>query len=413
MTEPDRHDSAPFTLRSLTWSVYLPAFIFSIGQGAVLPVIPLFAQDLGGSAAVAGLIVAMRGLGTVAFDLPSGMAVSRFGDKGAMVAGTALIAAVALGASLSRSVVALGGLILLMGGGWAFWQLARLAYVSEVAPVGQRGRALTVLGGVSRAGNAVGPVLGGMLAKHHGLTSAFYLQAALGLAASVLMFLYVRESTGSERIGGRGVTHRLTETAREHRHTFLQAGFAVMALMLLREVRAVFLPLWGQSIGLDVAEIGLTFGISYFLDAGLFYPVGYVMDRWGRKWAAVPCLATLSVGFLILPATGGFLTFTLAAIVIGIGNGLGTGILMTLGADLAPRERRGEFLGLWRLLGDTGSAVGPVLASFAIGLAGLGWAAAVCAGIGFVGTAVMWRLVPETLPRRAAGPPRPIPGPRP
>jgi MFS family permease len=407
MTESGRRDATPFTLRSLTLSVYLPTFIFSIGQGAVLPVIPLFARDLGGSVATAGLIVAMRGLGTLAFDLPGGMAVSRFGDKGAMVAGTALIALVAVGASLSGSVAVLGGLILLMGGGWSFWQLARLAYVSEVAPVEQRGRALTMLGGVIRAGNSIGPILGGLLAKHYGLASAFYLQAGLGLVSSLLMFIFVRDSTGSENLGGHGMTRRLVETARDHRRTFLHAGFAVMALMLLREVRTVFLPLWGQSIGLDVAEIGLAFGISYFLDAGLFYPVGYVMDRWGRKWAGVPCLAILSLGFLLLPATGSFVGFTLAAIVIGVGNGLGTGILMTLGADFAPRERRGEFLGLWRLLGDTGSTVGPLIASFVIGLAGLGWAATVCAAIGFVGATVMWRLVPETLPRRAARTPRP------
>jgi len=63
-----------FSLRSLTFSVYLPSFLFAIGQGAVLPVIPLFAKDLGATAAAASLVFAMRGIGTMALDLPGGVA---------------------------------------------------------------------------------------------------------------------------------------------------------------------------------------------------------------------------------------------------------------------------------------------------------------------------------------------------
>jgi len=82
MREAAPAEQPPFKLTSLTLSVYLPTFFFSIGQGAVLPIIPLFAKDLGGSVAAAGVVVAMRGIGTMAFDIPSGVAVSRFGDKG-------------------------------------------------------------------------------------------------------------------------------------------------------------------------------------------------------------------------------------------------------------------------------------------------------------------------------------------
>ncbi|RPI08906.1 MAG: MFS transporter [Zetaproteobacteria bacterium] len=399
MTSTDPSVQRPFTLRSLVLSVYLPTFVFAVGQGAVLPVIPLFARELGAPVAAAGLIVGMRSLGTLLFDLPSGLAVARFGDKGAMVAGTALISVVALGASLSASPVVFGGLIFLMGGGWAFWQLARLAYVSDVTPVEYRGRALTLVGGVIRAGYFVGPILGGFLGKYYGLEAAFYAQAGMGVAASALMWVCVRDDSGSDRMGGRGLSQRLVETAVAHRRVFLAAGLPVLVLQLLREVRQVFLPLWGESIGLDVGQIGLAFGISYFVDTGLFYPVGCVMDRWGRKWAGVPSLLTLSLGMLLLPTTRTFVAFTIVAVLIGIGHGFGTGIVMTLGADLAPKDRRGEFLGVWRLLGDVGSTGGPFLASLVAGLGGLGLSATVCAGIGLVGTLVMGKLMPETLPR--------------
>jgi MFS family permease len=399
MTNAARREQQTFKLSSLTFSVYLPTFLFSIGEGAVLPIIPLFARGRGASVAAAALVIAMRGLGTMLFDLPSGVVVSRFGDKGAMVAGTALVALVAIGASLSRSVVVLALLILVMGGGWAFWQVARLAYVSEVTPLGQRGRALSLLGGVSRAGTFVGPIVGGFLGKHYGLESAFYAQAAMGVAASALMFKVVRRTSGSEEPRGRPASGHLVATVVEHRRIFLSAGLAVVALQMVRQCRDVFLPLWGDAIGLDIAQIGLVYGVSSFIDAGMFYPVGYVMDRWGRKWAGVPSLLTLSLGLLVLPVTTGLYGFTLVAMLMGIGNGLGPGIVMTLGADFAPAGRRGEFLGVWRFISDVGSAGGPLAVSFIVGVASLALAATITAALGFTGAAVMGLLVPETLRR--------------
>ena len=397
MTHAAWREQQAFKLRSLTFGVYLPTLLFSIGEGAVIPIIPLFARNRGASVAAAALVVAMRGLGTLLFDLPSGVVVSRFGDKGAMVTGTALVAIVAIGASLSRSALVLAVLILVMGGGWAFWQVARLAYVSEVTPLRHRGRALSLLGGISQAGTLIGPILGGFLGKHYGLESAFYAQAAMGVAASALMFNVVRKSSVEEASRGVSAGGRLVATVVAHRRIFLSAGLAVIALQMMRQCRDVFLPLWGNAIGLDVAQIGLVYSVSSLIDAGMFYPAGYVMDRWGRKWASVPSLLTLSLGFLILPLTSGLSDFTLVAMLIGVGNGLGPGIVMTLGADFSPDGRRGEFLGVWRFMGDVGSAGGPLIASFIAGVASLGLAAVVTSALGFIGAALMWLRVPESL----------------
>lgn len=399
MTDPARQEQPPFRLSSLTLSVYVPTLLFSIGQGAVLPVIPLFALELGASAAMAGVVVGMRGLGLMLLDIPSGFAVTRFGDKGVMVLGTGMVALVAIGASLSSSIRVLAVLMLVMGGGWAFWQLARLAYVSEIVPVEQRGRALSVVGGAYRLGLFLGPILGGVLGKYYGLATVFYAQAAMGLAASGLMFIVVRHGSGAEDLAGHGMGGRLVATVVEHGKVFLTAGCAVIALQVLRQGRQVFLPLWGYAIGLDVAQIGVVYGISSFVDAALFYPSGSLMDRWGRKWASVPSLATLAVGLLLLPATTELYGYALVAMLTGIGNGFGAGIVQVLGADFSPAARRGEFLGVWRLIGDAGTAGGPFVVSVVVGIASLGLAS-ICTGmLGLAGALLMWLLVPETLVR--------------
>ena len=393
-----------FRLRSLLFTAYVPTLLFSIGQGAVIPIIPLFALDLGSSIAVAGLIVAFRNVGQLIFDVPAGIAVSKWGDKGVMVVGTLVVGLMALAAAFSPTPLVLAPIVILMGGGWTFWQIARLAYVSEVAPVQQRGRTLAMLGGMNRIGNFIGPVIGGFLGHYFSLESAFFAQAVMALAASAMMFAVVRGRSSGDPMAGHGLTGRIVSTVADNRHVFLIAGGPIIALALLRQTRQIFLPLWGDDIGLDVAAIGVVTSISFFADAAVFYPVGAIMDRFGRKWTAVPCLVTLSLGFLILPLTTELYGFIFVAALTGIGNGFGTGINMTLGADFAPDVGRGEFLGVWRLVSDAGGAGGPTAISLLSGISGLAVASLVSGGIGLVGAAIMLVFVPETLRRPQAVP---------
>jgi MFS family permease len=389
-----------FRFRSLVPSVYLPTLLFSIGQGAVLPVIPIFAIELGASTALASVIVAMRGIGTMLMDVPGGVLESRFGEKSVMVAGTAMVALVAIGASFSAQPWQLAFLILLMGGGWAFWLLARLTYVSEAVPLAQRGRALSMVGGTNRIGTFVGPVAGGFLAREFGLESAFYFQAAMGLSAAALMVASVgrRPADGAE-VGDVGAYQRLAATVVEHRRVFLTAGLSVVALQFLRQARQVFIPLWGHEQGLDVATIGLIFGASSAIDMTLFYPAGSIMDSRGRKWVGVPSLLVLSLSLALLPLTRSAGGLALVGLLAGVGNGLGAGLGMTLGADFAPPATRGEFLGVWRLVGDVGTASGPLLIGAIAGVATLSAASLAVGGIGLLGLAVMALLVPEPLKR--------------
>jgi hypothetical protein len=55
--------------------------------------------------------------------------------------------------------------------------------------------------------------------------------------------------------------------------------------------------------------------------------------------------------------------FALFAAVLGVGNGLSSGILLTLGADVAPQDDPAPFLGSWRTLTDAGGAIAPCSSS--------------------------------------------------
>ena len=395
----------PFRLRDLGLSVYLPTFLFAVGQGAVIPFTPLLATHMGASIAVAGLIVALRGLGMMVFDIPAGILVGKVGERYAMVIGTAILAVVAVGAALTRSVPVFAVLMVLMGFSWAIWQLARLTYVTEQAPPEQRGRALSLVGGTNRVGNAIGPLLGGLMGELFGLSSSFFLQAGLVMIASALMFVLIKESDDKLEVAGHGaIGERFLGIIMDHRRTFATAGLATVCLSVLRASRQVIIPLWGEQIGLGATAVGGVFSASNSIDMLLFYPTGSVMDRWGRKWVGIPCMVILGIGLMLIPLATTLQIFVAVAMLTGLGNGMGSGIVMTLGADFSPSTNRAEFLGVWRLISDAGQLAGPLLLSAVTGFATLGLASVATGSVGLLGAAIMWIFMPEPLPKRPKAP---------
>ena len=171
---------------------------------------------------------------------------------------------------------------------------------------------------------------------------------------------------------------------------------SMLLLTVVRASRHLLIPLWGEYIGLTAQEIGFVVGAAAAVDMCMFPLAGYVMDNHGRRPVAVSCLSLLSVGMLAIPFSSSALTLGIAAMVAGLGNGLGSGINMTLGTDLSPTANRGEFLGVWRLIGDTGSLGGPLALGAVIELMTLS-AAFVAVGVaGFLGVTIILTLVRET-----------------
>ncbi|MER5837772.1 MFS transporter [Streptomyces sp. NPDC002130] len=166
-----------------------------------------------------------------------------------------------------------------------------------------------------------------------------------------------------------------------------------------RASREAVLPLWALHLGLDAAQVSVIFGIGAAVDLLCSYPAGHIMDRYGRRLVAVPSLTVIGVSYLMLPFSTGALGLTVVAVVMGIGNGLGNGVIMTLGADIAPPEERAEFLAAWRLTHDTGMFGGPLAIGLLAAVFPLGWAFAALGATSFAGAAMMFRFIPIYSPR--------------
>jgi len=386
--------------RSLLFSVYLPSFLMSICQGSIMLTIPLFALQMDANIGITALVFSLRGLGNMTVDVPAGYATARFGDRNIMIVGVGLMAITALFASQADSPLQLAIAAFAFGAAMATWLLARLAHISERVASHQRGKAISTMGGIQRFGNLVGPVTSGLIAHKFGFGYVFLYIGFIGLAALLLVLLTVKDNQKAHHEQGPGLFKLVPHIVSRHYRIFATAGFAVLCLTVLRSSRQLLIPLWGQSINLDSATIGLAVSSAAAIDMLMFPLAGYMMDNLGRRHAAISCLLIQALGIFLIPFSSGFTGLVLAAMVAGAGNGLGSGINMTLGADFAPPTERGEFLGVWRLMSDAGSFAGPIFLGYVATSVALASAFTAVSTIGILGAAIMLLFVKETLVKK-------------
>lgn len=394
MTPPDqsRAPTVTFSLRRIAVPAFGPTLLFGIGEGAILPIVPLLARSLDASISMAALIVTLIGIGSLLNNIPASLITARWGERWSIV-GAGIWSALGMGLCLVASHVALLAVgCFMVGMSQGVYNLARQSYLTEAVPLTHRARALSTLGGMMRIGQFIGPLVAALAVHWLGLKAAFGvgILAVLGAAALGAIIPDLRHAAEGARRAVASVT--FLSTIRDHRRVFLTAGVAVLLVGAVRASRQAVIPLWADHVGLPAATASLIYGLSSGIDMLLFYPAGKLMDAKGRRWVALPSMLFMGAGLLLMPFTSSFTALLIVAMIVGFGNGMGSGMIMTLGADHAPREGRAYFLGVWRLMADLGSSSGPALVSLLAATVSLASGIALTGVIALSAAAILYRL---------------------
>mgnify|MGYP000990987983 CR=1 FL=1 len=409
--------------------IYGPTLLFAVGEGAVIPLIPVIANRLGADVALAALVAAALVVGQLCGNIPAGWAVARFGERVTMgVAGIVVLAGL-LGIVFAQSLAFFTAAVFLIGFCAASFALARHSFMTTRVPLTFRARALSLLGGTFRLGMFVGPFISAALLAVFGTETASIVFFAVCQVATILLVFFGPDPEKAVPVGAGSPTRRgggdsrdaedtgepvtgaiptvervgVFRTMWRFRGVLARLGLAASSLSAVRSARQVVLPLWGVSLGLDAGTIAVVVGVSGAIDFALFYASGQVMDRFGRLWAALPAMILMGAGFFALSFThdlsSAAMWYAMFAAVLGVGNGLSSGILLTLGADVAPPTDPAAFLGSWRTLTDAGGAVAPLIVSALTAVASLSVGVGAMGLIAVLGAAGFIRWVPRYVPR--------------
>lgn len=353
-------------------TLYAPAFIFALGASIATPVIPVFAKSFDTGFGVASLVIVMHALGGLFAALPTGFLLDKFGRRPVLFIGPTVMALSSLLTAVAHSFPEL--LVYRFIGGWAMemWRQARLAVVADRSRRSQRGRQLTGMVGVEASGRLIGPAVGGFLAAWS-IRTPFVVHGILALLAIVPSFFLVKETAPLQKRHGQNDEAPLSN--RELWQMIRDGGFVgfFSAQFFASMTRGV---LWGGTLLLYATY---TYGTSVQLLGGLAtttsiigIPItlscGYLMDRFGRKYTMVPGFGLIAAGLLFL-AGGAQWHWSLVSFIVGFlwihgSHSITSGSMQVIGSDMAPASARGRFFGVWRLIGEIGSLVSPLLFAF-------------------------------------------------
>lgn len=381
-----------FKISSLNLPVFAPSLLFGIGEGSLLPIIPASAQALGADLPTAGVITGLVMVGTLVADIPAARLINIIGERKAMLLAAFIGGLGVLVSLLATSLWLLGAGMFLLGASVAVFGLARHSFLTEAVPYSHRARSLSILGGVFRAGHFFGPMLGALLITLFDI-QAVYWSAVIFSSLAALVLVFVKPDFMPDTPE---TTKGATWIVAKRESKKLATLGVVSAIMGgLRTARIVGLPLWALHIGLSPAATALYIGIAGALDLALSYSSGQIMDRFGRRWSALPTLLGLSLTFSLLTIATDPTTFLAVALAMSLANGVGSGIILVIGSDLAPAGQRNEFLASYRLLVDAGVAATPIVIASITAVFGLAIAMFWLTGTGIIGAIMAHRYLPK------------------
>ena len=243
----------------------------------------------------------------------------------------------------------------------------------------------------------IGPIFGGVLVDQAGFEVAFFVAGLCALIGLVPLLVSTQDAQAlAERVRPkRGILRALNH----HRRLLAKVAVVPFLVIAAREGRQVVVPLIGDDLELSATAIGLLVGASAAADLLLFPVSGYVMDRFGRLWGMTPSFVLMGLGHIGLGLAwgrGSILFVVLAGLCIGIGNGLGSGSMLTLGSDVAPSDAAPEFLAGLGTLQEGGRVLGPLIVGVVGAGISLGAAAFAIAVLLFVAVAWVTVVIGET-----------------
>ena len=364
-TVPRRH-------AAVSWeaflSTYLPALVLALGTGIALPAVPTLAKSFNVSFGVASGVVTAFLLGNLAGSIPSGWLIDRFGRRPVIIAGPLLTSAAGFLVVFVHSFPELLVLRFFTGCAAQMWVMGRLAAISHGSSARERGRLVSWMFGMDNTGKLAGPLVGGFIAAAWGSRAPFVVYAVMALLALVPTLLFAEDTPRRDRAAEAKsrATPRTLSLRQIVMPRIVYFGVALFAGLTRGPVQADLLHLYAAfTYQLGPQQIGYLATAAAVISWPIGFIAGWMMDRFGRKRTMVPGFGGVAIAMSAL-AVSAFahlsLTWYIVLFLLGVTlQSLTGGSVQTVGADVAPPEARGTFLGLWRFTGQGGASLSPVV----------------------------------------------------
>lgn len=359
--------------KHILFTILSAIFIVFVGMGIIVPILPIYAAELGATGFALGVIIAAFALSGGLLQPFVGDLSDRHGKKGFLIAGLFIFGLTGYTYTFATSVTHLVFIRILHGAGSAMIIPMAMAYISDLGG-GKSGKYMGMLNVAIFVGIGGGPLLGGFFLDLWGQDSAFYAMAFLSLLSAALVIIVLprqkaialQEKKDSMRV----VFKRML-----HSRRVMGILLSRMSTMIIMVPTFAFLPLlMKQYMTASGTEIGMVIAIRTFVNALLQMPFGSLADRWNKNGLLLVGSIIISIGMLAVPLAGSFTTFLLLFAFIGFGEAVSWPALGALAAREGKIYGHGSMMGVFNMAINAGLFIGAMGVGAMVDLLGIEWA---------------------------------------
>ena len=343
-------------------TLFFSIFAAATGVGIVVPLLPVYAHDLGAGGLYIGLIFGSFSLSRTFFLPYFGRLSDKKGRKPLIVGGLAAYALVSIAFIFSNSVESLIGIRFVQGVSSAMMMPVIQAYIGDITPEGNEGLTMGLFSMSMFFGLSLGPLIGGVINDRFGLDVSFACMCFLA-SAGFFLCLFLLPPTRSERIACR------KKGPTEWKQLLKNMDIAGLFLFRFAYTACVgiiwcFLPVFADSeFSLSSTSIGILVMLGVFISGLMHTPMGFMADRVNRKTMVAAGGLITGCAIFSFEWADGFWDLFLSNLLFGIGGGVAMPALMALAVIEGNRtEAMGTVMGLMAMAHSLGMMIGSLFA---------------------------------------------------
>ncbi|TYP73961.1 MFS transporter [Paenibacillus methanolicus] len=378
--------TGPFVTLTIGMLALFTGFYF------LLPTLPLFIQDLGGSQTQVGLVSGVFTLTAVLFRPLVGGLLDRYGRRPFIIGGLLLFAVAMYAYDWIGGIAALLALRFLHGVSWAMSTTAVGTAITDIIPPARRGEGMGWYGMAMTIAMAIGPMAGLWLIEEGSFRAVVLVATGLSVLAFALAFA---AKTPFERSAGR-------QPMKLFEKSLLPVTIAILFLAVAYGGITTFLSLFAVSIGVNAGLFFLVYAIALTLIRPM---AGKLSDRYGEAGVIIPSLVVTVAALIVLSLASGVAGVVTAAVLYGIGFGSAQPALQACALRMARPDQKGVANASFFTAFDLGIGLGSIALGGVSQFAGYPALFVVCAASAGLSLVVFVVAVRARLPRsrQAAG----------
>jgi len=357
----------PINIKIFT-TLFLAIFFTTLGVGLVVPLLPVYAHELGAGAFQVGLVFAAFSLTRSMFVPYFGKLSDKKGKKPFLTTGLFIFFFLSILYTYSKNIETL--ILLRLGQGFASAMVLPVAqaYIGIMTPPQKEGRVMGLFSISLYGGLSIGPLLGGVVKDRFSINASFLSMGALCLLGFVLCLLFLPRE-------GVLQTSNPSGSGKPKSYLAIVKTPAILSLFTFRicfttciGIIWTFLPLFANTmLDLSSSAIGFVIMINVFIAGLLQAPMGYIADRFSKKIMVTAGGVLAIISLLCLNYATSFNGLVIANGIFGLAGGISLPAIMALGIIEGRKTRAmGSIMGLLTMAHSLGMLVGPLLAGIII-----------------------------------------------